>query len=147
MIIQSLGSYITKEQTMIGSFIALMAYAYGLISTPLFWVLIILCALDFIIGLWAAIVNSEVDWDKCLYGIANKLFIGVIIILSILIDFTLMYFGINTAGIFHNFIMATLIARELGSINKNAEKAGFWLPKLFKVVVNKLREFARGDKK
>lgn len=147
LFISALSNYITKEQTLIGSLITLFAYSYGLISTPLFWVLVILSAIDFILGIWAAFKNKELDWDKCLYGIANKIFIGVIIILSVLIDFTLMYFGINTAGLFHNFIMASLIVRELGSINKNAYKAGFWLPKLFKVAAEKLRNISRGGEK
>lgn len=130
--------HITKEQTLMSSLITLLAYTYGLISTPLFWILVILSAFDFILGIYAAWKNKELNWDKCLEGIANKIFIVFLIVISAMIDFALMHFGIQTQGIFHNFIMAALITRELGSNIKNAEKADLWVPSLLKDAVKKI---------
>lgn len=136
MLFQAL--FLTKNQTFMSSLITLMAYAYGLISTPLFWILVIFSVMDFILGIYAAIRNKEPNWDKCLEGIANKVFIGFLVLISALIDFTLMTFGIHTKGLFHNFIMAALITRELGSIIKNAEKGKLWVPQLIKDARDKI---------
>lgn len=138
---------LTKHQTFISSLITLLVYVYGLVSTPLFWVLIIFSAFDFILGVYAAFRSKELNWDMCLEGIANKVFIGVIIFMSALIDYALMYFGIDTQGIFHNFIMAALLTRELGSNIKNAEKAKLWVPKLLKDAHKKLSEFSKEEEK
>lgn len=129
---------LTKGQTFMSSLITLLAYMYGLISTPLFWILVLLSAFDFIIGVYAAWKNKELNWDKCLEGIANKIFIGILVLMSAAIDFALVSFGIHTKGLFHNFIMAALITRELGSNIKNAEKAKLWVPKMFKDVAKKI---------
>lgn len=137
---------LTKHQTFISSLITLLAYTYGLVSTPLFWVLVFFSSLDFILGVYAALKNKELNWDQCLNGIANKVFIGVLIIMSALIDYTLMYFGIDTQGIFHNFIMAALITRELGSTIKNADKGKLWVPKLIKEAHKKISEFSKEEK-
>jgi toxin secretion/phage lysis holin len=137
---------LTKQQTFISSLITLLAYVYGLVSTPLFWVLVFFSALDFILGVYSAIKNKQLNWDKCLDGIANKVFIGVLIIMSALIDFTLVYFGIDTKGLFHNFIMASLITREIGSTIKNADKANLWVPKLIKDAHKRISQFSKEEK-
>ena len=137
---------LTKQQTFIISLITLLAYVYGLVSTPLFWVLVFFSSLDFILGVYSAIKNKELNWDKCLDGIANKVFIGILIIMSALIDYTLVYFGIDTKGLFHNFIMAALITREFGSTIKNADKAKLWVPKLIKDAHKKISEFSKEEK-
>lgn len=116
------------SQTFYSSLLTVLIYTYGLISTPLFWVLIGFCFIDYLIGVYAAFKNKELDWDKALEGIIKKFYYGVLIVLSALIDFSLMYFGINSMGLFHNFIMAALLGRELGSITNNADRAGFWVP-------------------
>lgn len=120
------------HQTFYGSLLTLLTYTYGLISTPLFWVLIGFCSIDYILGIYAAFKKKELDVDIALDGIVKKFYYGVLILLSAFIDFTLMYLGINTQGLFHNFIMATLLSRELGSIAKNANKGGLWVPKMIK---------------
>jgi toxin secretion/phage lysis holin len=131
------------EQSFSASLIMLMSYSYGLISTPLFWVLIVFCFIDYMLGVYAAFKNKELDWDLALEGIVKKLYYGVIIVLSVLIDFTLTYLGINTMGIFHNFIMAALLGRELGSITKNADKGGLWVPKMIKEAHKALSKFGK----
>lgn len=136
---------LTKHQTFATSLITLLAYVYGLVSTPLFWVLVIFSIIDFILGVYAAFKNKKLNWDKCLEGIANKVFIGILVLLSALIDYSLMYFGINTAGIFHNFIMAALLTRELGSIIKNAEKSHLWLPSLIRTAHKKLSQLTKEE--
>lgn len=133
------------DYTLYGSLITVLVYVYGLISTPLFWVLIAFSFIDYIHGIYAAIRTGELDWDIALLGIIKKFYIGVLIVLSALIDFTLMFLGINTMGIFHNFIMATLLGRELGSIIKNARKAGLWVPKLFKDAQDALKKFGKEE--
>lgn len=134
------------DYTFYGSLITVLVYIYGLISTPLFWVLIAFSFLDYIHGVYAAFKNKELDWDIALEGIAKKLYIGMLIVLSALIDFTLNFLGINTMGIFHNFIMATLLGRELGSIIKNANKAGLWVPKFMRDAQKALSKFG-GERK
>lgn len=129
---------ITKQQTFLSSLITLMAYVYGLVSTPLFWILVFFSAIDFILGVYAAHKNKELNWDRCLDGIANKVFIGILVFMSALVDFALSYMGIHTKGVFHNFIMAALITKELGSNIKNAEKANLWVPKMFKDAAKKI---------
>jgi toxin secretion/phage lysis holin len=131
------------NQTLMASLLTLLTYIYGLISTPIFWAIIFLASIDFVLGVYAAYKNGELDWDVCLHGIANKVFIGILILVSAIIDFALMYFGINTGGIFHKFIMAALLTRELGSNIKNAEKCGFWVPKLLKEANKKLADFGK----
>jgi toxin secretion/phage lysis holin len=138
---------LTKQQAFVSSLITLMVYVYGLVSTPLFWVLVFFSAIDFILGVYAAWRSKKLNWDKCLDGIANKVFIGIIIFMSALIDFALTYFGINTMGIFHNFIMAALLTRELGSTIKNANKAKLWVPKMIKEAHKKLSQLSKEDKK
>jgi toxin secretion/phage lysis holin len=135
----------TKQQTFISSLITLLAYVYGLVSTPLFWALVIFSMIDFILGVYAAYKNKELNWNQCLDGIANKVFIGVLILMSAVIDYSLMFYGINTKGIFHNFIMAALMTRELGSIIKNAERGKFWVPQLFKDARQKLEDISKGE--
>lgn len=137
---------LTKEQTFTGSLITLLAYVYGLVSTPLFWILVFFSAIDFILGVYAAYKSKRLNWDKCLNGIANKVFIGILVFMSALIDFTLVYFGINTHGVFHNFIMAALITREFGSTVKNANKAKLWVPKLIKDAHKKLSQLSKEEK-
>lgn len=128
------------------SLITLLAYVYGLVSTPLFWVLVFFSMIDFILGVYSAWKNKELDWDKCLFGIANKVFIGILILLSALIDYALTFYGINTKGVFHNFIMAALLTRELGSIIKNSERGKLWIPSLIKIAYEKLSNIGKGDK-
>jgi toxin secretion/phage lysis holin len=135
----------TKEQTFVSSFITLIAYVYGLVSTPLFWALVIFSNIDYILGVYAAFKNKELNWNKCLDGIANKVFIGVLVLVSAVVDYALLFYGINTQGIFHNFIMAALMTRELGSIIKNAEKANFWVPQLLKDARQRLSDFSKGN--
>lgn len=129
---------VTKQQTFMSSLITLMVYVYGLVSTPLFWILIFFSAIDFILGVYAAYKNEELNWNTCLDGIANKVFIGVLIFMSALVDFALNYMGIQTKGVFHNFIMAALLTKELGSNIKNAEKAKLWVPRIFKEAAKKI---------
>lgn len=136
---------LTKQQSFISSLITLLAYVYGLVSTPLFWVLVFFSAIDFILGVYAAYRSKELNWDKCLEGIANKVFIGILIFMSALVDFALTYLGLNTQGIFHNFIMAALLTRELGSNIKNAEKAKLWVPKFIKEAHQKLSQFSKEE--
>jgi toxin secretion/phage lysis holin len=138
---------LTKHQTFSSSFITLLAYVYGLVSTPLFWILVIFSIIDFILGVYAALKNKQLNWDKCLDGIANKVFIGVLVLISALVDYVLNYFGINTKGIFHNFIMAALLTRELGSIVKNAEKSKLWIPKMIKDARDKLSQLTNEENK
>jgi toxin secretion/phage lysis holin len=109
--------------------------------------LVIFSIVDFILGVYAAIKNKKLNWDKCLDGIANKVFIGVLVLISALVDYALNYFGINTKGIFHNFIMAALLTRELGSIVKNAEKGKLWVPRLIKEAHTKLSQLAKEEEK
>lgn len=129
---------LTKEQTFYSSLLTLLFYMYGLISTPLFWVLVFFMTIDFVLGVYSAWKNKELDWNLCLEGIANKLFVGILVVMSALVDFALFHFGIHTRGLFHNFIMAALITRELGSGIKNAEKAKLWVPKIFKDAAKKI---------
>lgn len=136
---------LTKQQTLISSLITLLSYVYGLMSTPLFWVLVFFSTIDFILGVYAAYKSKELNWDKCLEGIANKVFIGILIFMSALIDFALSYLGLDTHGVFHNFIMAALLTRELGSNIKNAEKAKLWIPKLVKDTHKKLSQFSKEE--
>lgn len=138
---------LTKEQTMISSFLTVTAYVYGLVSTPLFWILVFLSAIDFILGLYSAWKNKEVNMDTCLVGIGNKVYIGVLVLVSALVDYALMIYGINTQGLFHNFIMAALLTKELGSIIKNAEKGNLWVPRLFREARDKLKEYSKEEDK
>lgn len=138
---------LNAKQTLVSSLFTLLIYVYGLISTPIFWILVFFALIDFILGLWAAFKHREVNWDKCLQGIANKVFIGFLVFMSALIDYGLMYFGINTGGIFHKFIMAALITKEFGSTIKNAEKGGFWVPSLFKEANKRIDSFSKGNNK
>lgn len=138
---------LTKSQTFMSSLITILVYVYGLVSTPLFWIVVFFSSIDFILGVYAALKNKELNWDKCLEGIANKVFIGVLIFISALVDFTLTYFGINTQGIFHNFIMAALLTRELGSIIKNAEKGKLWVPRLIKDAHEKISQLSKEEEK
>jgi toxin secretion/phage lysis holin len=130
--------------TLYGSLITVLAYIYGMISTPLFWVLIIFSFIDYLHGTYAAWKNKELDWDIALEGIIKKFYIGVLIVLSALIDFTLAFLGINTMGLFHNFIMAALLGRELGSIIRNAKRAGLWVPKILKDAQELLSKYGKG---
>lgn len=134
---------LTTNQTLFTSLLTLIAYVSGLISTPIFWIIVFLASMDFILGIYAAYKNGELDWDKCLHGIANKVYIGVLILVSAMVDYALMYFGINTGGIFHKFIMAALLTKELGSNIKNAEKCGFYVPKLLKEANKRLADFGK----
>lgn len=137
---------ITRENAFFGSLITLLAYMYGLVSTPLFWVLIFFSAIDFFTGIYAAWKNGNLDWDICLDGIVKKVFIGILVMVSALIDFTLMYFGINSAGLFHNFIMGTLITRELGSFIENAERAKLYVPEFIKIARQRIIDFLHANK-
>lgn len=134
------------EQTFYGSLITLLIYMHGLISTPIFWVLVIFMIIDFLIGIYSAFVNKIIDGDKLIEGAVKKCYVGILIILASLIDFVLSYFGINTQGIFHNFIMATLLARELGSIIRNAEMANLWVPSLFKTAMKSIKNASSSNK-
>lgn len=134
---------LNTKQTLISSLITLLVYMYDLISTPIFWILVMFIIIDFILGIYAAYRNGEINWDVCLHGIANKVFMGFLVLISAAVDFCLMYFGIHTAGIFHKFIMAALITKEFGSVIKNAEKGGFWMPSLLKEANKRLAEFSK----
>jgi toxin secretion/phage lysis holin len=129
-----------KDIGFYGSLITILSYTYGLISTPLFWILIFFSAFDFLFGVTAAIIHKELDWDKSLEGLIKKLYIGIIVFISALVDFTLVYLGINSNGIFHNFIMAALIGREFGSVLTNADRCGLWVPRLLKEAADKIKK-------
>ena len=128
-----------KQESILGSLVTLLAYIYGLISTPLFWIIIFLISIDFLVGLYAAVKNKELDWSCTFDGIIRKLFLGILIFISAVIDYALNFYGIYTAGLFHNFIMGAIIVHELGSIINNSDKAGFWVPQLFKEANKKMR--------
>ena len=136
-----------KENLFMSSLMTVLAYIYGLIGTPLFWIIVFLSAIDFILGIYAAFKRKKINWNICLEGIGNKVYIGFLILISAMIDFALMAYGINTKGIFHNFIMASIIARELGSIITNAEKAKLWIPEILKIALNKIKEISKGEKR
>jgi len=136
---------ISKEQTLLGSLLTLLAYIYNLVSTPIFWILIILSIIEFLLGVYSSLKNKELNRNKFMEMVISTLFIGVLVVISAMIDYLLNNYGIKTHGVFHNYMMGILIAYELGCIQSNADKANLWTPKIIKTIRIKIEAFINSN--
>lgn len=132
--------YITKITILIG---AVTGYLFGGFDT-LVQVIIVLSILDYISGIIAAYVNSELKSKVGFKGIAKKVMLFLLIAAATWVDRAL-----GTHAMFRDATIFFFIGNELLSLIENAGRSGVPVPDVLKNAVAVLKSKAdlqQGDK-
>jgi len=140
----------TKEiasKGILGVITGVLMYASGWVSN-IWWILIILMAIDYLTGVIAAVINrcvsSEVGWK----GIVRKAGILILTVVCMLVDYAVdslssgIGFHFPLQGMVTIVVCCWLIGNELISILENLGKMGVPFPAFLKKVFGRFKDTA-----
>ena len=118
-----------STKTLFGSLIAIISYILG-VAGSLFWIYVIVAAMDFVTGVTAAYINSELSSEIGRKGILKKFGTFCVIVISVLLDFIALEHGIGTQGLIYIVVASWYIATDMLSILENVGRCGVAVPEV-----------------